>query len=471
MKAFFNALFEYIEAKVTNSFSDQGKYGSIYPTVTPLERFIIVVRSSLKRRVPSFITFLLVILVIFRIAIIYSNLRLQYSLANDIHDLYYQNASLKLLLSTISIILLSTLLIFVTLINRKNIKITQVAAYIVLSVIAFASLTSNIKVFIERNLLTQAIFRAEQLKYNNQFLEALEILQSITENSEDPDTYYEVSKEIANINLEISDFKTSIESRAQLIALYPDRMTESDQIELHEAIYTLGEVVGIQEAEVFLQEVENKYPVWDLNPFWLGAKGTSALWLGISPKNYAYILAGDVYSLGVETLEEEATLRELIIDFPDDPLADWGRLILGEHFYIVHNEPESKVRDWALYKAGIESYLAKDFESSINYFRQFLKEFPRHRWADDAGYRISRSYELTGEYQKTLDELFLAQDYPDGNMDYVIEPYIIAIIDAYFDSSEIESYVSRLTLSNQQRNIPLLKFCLGEQLIEGCAAF
>ena len=182
------------------------------------------------------------------------------------------------------------------------------------------------------------------------------------------------------------------------------------------------------------------------------------------------MIHGDVYSIGVNSLDERANLQGLIARYPDDPLVDWGRLIIGEHKEIADNEPNSRVRDWAIYKTGLDSYLQLDFPSCVNYFTQFLDEFSTHRWADDAAYRTARCYELQEQYELAVDYALLATELPDGKFNLAnnfTEMYAIALLDNYFDANRLESYISRIeSESNRIHFLPMLEYSLAEQLFK-----
>ena len=196
---------------------------------------------------------------------------------------------------------------------RDRFIIVIITGFSILTILPFTQ--KRIYSFLE----SEAFYRVELLRNSRNYEGAIAILNPLIQFSDNPETQYIAAQKIAGIEADREQFKESIVRQLGLIELSPHDITEDQLIELHEAIYALGNQLGFAEAEKYLQELDQEYPNFDLNPFWLGATPTSPIWLGITPKNYLMITNGDIYQIGVESAEEFVTLKTLVENNPNDP--------------------------------------------------------------------------------------------------------------------------------------------------------
>ncbi|HYF76108.1 MAG TPA: hypothetical protein VD973_03160 [Symbiobacteriaceae bacterium] len=78
-----------------------------------------------------------------------------------------------------------------------------------------------------------------------------------------------------------------------------------------------------------------------------------------------------------------------------------------------------------------------DPDREIPGWTAYLRDFARHPGADDAAYRLGRSYEVTGQYSEALKALLLATTLPDGEMGYHARGRIAWILDAHLTEEEL----------------------------------
>lgn len=109
----------------------------------------------------------------------------------------------------------------------------------------------------------------------------------------------------------------------------------------------------------------------------------------------------------------------------------WPRWEHGNRFY----EPEREIPGWLGYLAA----------------------YRHHPAADDAAYRLGRSYEIQGDYLQAVRWLYAATALPDGEMAYHARGRIIWILDALLDEAQLQA----LAAANR---IPDLEPALGYSL-------
>jgi len=451
--------------------SNEGALGRKYPNRLPVVRLLLWTFSS-----PLIIGSTLLILILFRILILYRHLSFLYQLEAGIPDFFSTSVDIKLTILTI----LTTILILLFTyqywhsiprpFSIKNLNI-NLFAYSALIIFSLWSLLPSSQKILTDFIESEAYYRVVLLTSDEKYDQALAILNPLRELTTNLEMKSQAQSQLVEIQSNLEQYRLSIENRVRTINSNIESVSPADIQSLHEDLFAFAEKVGLAESEKFLQELAEKYPRVDLNPIWAGVgKATSPIWLGITPENFQFLVNGDVYSIGVNSLDERANLQGLISRYPSDPLADWGRLIIGEHKEIADNEPNSRVRDWAIYKTGLDSYLQLDFPGCINYFTQFLDEFATHRWADDAAYRIARCYELQEQYELAVDYALLATELPDGKFnlrDNYIEMYAIALIDNYFDANRLENYILQIESDPSRIHfLPLLEYSLAEQLFK-----
>lgn len=78
--------------------------------------------------------------------------------------------------------------------------------------------------------------------------------------------------------------------------------------------------------------------------------------------------------------------------------------------YFVLDRPERESSWWRSY--GDQHY---DPQAEIPGWEGFLRQFARHPGADDAAYRLARSYEVQGDYTRALNWFYRAPPvFPTG---------------------------------------------------------
>ncbi|MFC1997625.1 hypothetical protein ACFLXI_08490, partial [Chloroflexota bacterium] len=250
------------------------------------------------------------------------------------------------------------------------------------------------------------------------------------------------------------DIESVINNSAQLFHEYPDEITNHEIESLWTAIYKLGKEKPLDEAIEYVKTVEEKYP----------SKWLTVYSLGMSGYDYSLFI-GDKIRHFSALPEEEVVIRILLEKFPEDEYASLAQIIVGDFKLISDNSPEHKYYDWALYKTAQNAYDNMLFSDALEYYWKFLENYPTHRWADDALYRMVKSYELSGNHFDSLDTIIKgASSYTgDGDMIEVLMGFRIALIDTYFDSDDIIEYLI-LEKDNLPRNDALfLEICLAEQ--------
>ncbi|MDF2630260.1 MAG: putative rane protein [Symbiobacteriaceae bacterium] len=78
-----------------------------------------------------------------------------------------------------------------------------------------------------------------------------------------------------------------------------------------------------------------------------------------------------------------------------------------------------------------------DPDREIPGWTAYLRDFVRHPGADDAAYRLGRSYEIKGQYSEALKALLLATTLPDGEMAIHARNRIAWILDAHLTEEEL----------------------------------
>lgn len=277
-----------------------------------------------------------------------------------------------------------------------------------------------------------------------------------------------VKEQTEEIEAKRGEYKKAIEIAAGRLVSQPS-LSEPELEEIFGLVYELGGTTRLEEGIRILQEIENEYPELREGPLLLGAPFTDPLWLGLAPWRLRFIYSGDVRQIDHWVSEDEKSrLASLIHMYPNDPLSDWARIVIGDYATIVTKEPDSKVRDWALYKAGLEAYLRQNFKQSISFFQEFLMEYPEHRWADDAAYRIAKNYELLNMYDKALTWALRSgfTRMGDRDMETYSQLYSLALLDVYFSADDIADYLARFRNSLNSDEVFLLTFSHAEALFE-----
>ncbi|NEP59350.1 MAG: tetratricopeptide repeat protein [Symploca sp. SIO2G7] len=77
-----------------------------------------------------------------------------------------------------------------------------------------------------------------------------------------------------------------------------------------------------------------------------------------------------------------------------------------------------------------------------SFWPQFLKKYPQHPSSDDAMYRLARSYEVEGDYEKAILLYDQASQMPDGGLGSVASKRILFIIDLLMSSDSLEKIIN-----------------------------
>ncbi|NEQ68417.1 MAG: tetratricopeptide repeat protein [Symploca sp. SIO2D2] len=77
-----------------------------------------------------------------------------------------------------------------------------------------------------------------------------------------------------------------------------------------------------------------------------------------------------------------------------------------------------------------------------SFWPQFLKKYPQHPGSDDAMYRLARSYEFEGNYEKAILLYDQASQAPDGEFSDVARERILFIIDLLLSSDSLEKIIN-----------------------------
>jgi outer membrane protein assembly factor BamD (BamD/ComL family) len=464
MQKFIEWFLEHIFTKLNNALSDDGKYGKKYPDKTKLER---IGELFLDNMVVA-IACLIVFITGYRLLLIYNNLIFEFRLMDSIDNIYLEYANLKVTFSIV-LIIASNLLLVVKYVQKspKPFFSSRLLVFLLIMTMSIISILPFTQKIITNQIIKKAIVEVELLRISGQYDKALEILNPLIKYSGGD------SKEKWIINKQAATIESAKKNYINAIRIYLDALTNStnftldtrDLEELQENIYLLGDLLGIEDAEFILEELDQDYPNLNAMAEFLNSKPTDPLWLGITPTNYIYLTNDDIYKVEYKSLNEYATLTKLVEKYPNDPLANYGRIILGDYTEIADNEPDNQLRDWAIYKSGCEAFEIGGFSNAAKYFKMFIDEFPRHDWADDAAYKLGRSYELLGDYDMALQYSLMSLSLPDGNMNDIIYGYSTALIDVYFGSDTLQMFIKKNQDTIQPSNMAILDYSLAELLM------
>ncbi len=339
--------------------------------------------------------------------------------------------------------------------KRKRLSFREVLLPLAIVIIGGLTITSHFEKKVENYIKAEAYYLAFRKFENLEFESARDVFTALERGSMGEDVGVDVRRVLAESNLNTGNVKESIIGLTALIAQGGYNETSGEVLLLHTAIYALGKSMPLDDAMRFIDDLKTRYDVKELSP----------IWLGIDPQNNLHFIWDYVASFEAQPADR-MVLRILISKYPSDYYVDLARFAIGEYQYVTDNRPASIFRDWCVYKSAQTAYRKENYDTAIQYYTQFLQEFPNHRWTDDAVLLLAKSYEQNGHPEYALD-LLLSKDYfPDGDRMESIRAYRIALIDYYYDSHELRELILQYqhTRGTSQLYLPTFEYSLAEQL-------
>jgi outer membrane protein assembly factor BamD (BamD/ComL family) len=444
--------------------SDNGPLGARYPNHTPLGRLIMWSFQSLV-----VLSGVILGLVFLRGLVMFRYLSYLYQIDANVPDLFRTAVDTKLtVLSVLTLLCLAVYIYSGWHFRPRPFRFsTTIIARTILALFSLALIAPFSQKALYRFIESEAHYRVVLLMSSEQYEEAAKILNPLANYAVDSEIRFDATLRLTEVASLLKEYERSIEARLQLINQNIDGTSQDDLFKLQSDLFSYSREIGISEAVSYIELLKHRYPKIDTMNHWTGASPLSPIWLGISPWNYQVLYADDMYSIGSVSLDDRAILQSLIEQYPEDDLVDWGRLVLGEHEELASQDSKSRVLDWALYKTGLSAYLETNYAKCTQYYILFIEEFPGHRLADDAAYRAARCFEMAAQYAEALDYALIAQELPDGDYHYLIEPYSLALMDYYFNSEELAAFIKQYESRGSNLHLlPVLKYSFAEQLFK-----
>ncbi|MFO7172093.1 MAG: hypothetical protein DIU70_003860 [Bacillota bacterium] len=130
-------------------------------------------------------------------------------------------------------------------------------------------------------------------------------------------------------------------------------------------------------------------------------------------------------------------IKEMVQQYPDSFLARGIRAyeaVRGAPYFDLDRWSGSPEL-WGRWEYGDRYY---DPDREIPGWLEFLQSYRNHPAADDAAYRLGRSYEIRGQWAEALRWLYTAATLPDGDMAYHARGRIAWLLDARLDEPELQ---------------------------------
>ncbi len=148
-------------------------------------------------------------------------------------------------------------------------------------------------------------------------------------------------------------------------------------------------------------------------------------------------------------------LRDIRSGYPGSYLArgfDAYERVRGRPYFVVDYWDPWRGDEWP-FKYGAEQY---EPSREIPGWIEFLRVFPKHPGADDAAYRLGRSYEIEGDWRKALTWLVKAGMLPDGDLQYDARGRLLFVLDARVPFAELERLAGELAdgSSSESADVP-----------------
>lgn len=420
--------------------------------ITPSQRIVKYLRQNLI----IILAVILVILTVLHFITFYRYTAASYNITPDLSNFLSKNVSFVLNIFVVFIFIVSMMLLFFSwwsenVDGKRNSKFVR--SFILVTMAHFGLFAAEPRVidYIEADSF--------QLAYNyyltGKHQRATELFDTLAKLSQNQEAVANAQQYGAGAAFFLGDFETSVEGYAKFMYENPTLVRDEHIKSLGWAIYRLGKKFPYEEAEAILLDIRKRYQNEELSPFWLV----------INPAQYEHFINDRVRMIGRGDPMELSILRILLATYPKDRYADLAQILLGE-YQLVADNPQSRYRDWAIYKTAQASYFQKNYQKAIKYFNLFIKKYPQHRWADDAAYRLAKSNQFLGDYSEAVNILLGAAYWPDGDMETYNRKFLIALIDSKLNSEEIKKIIEEQIMNHKSGYLPLLEFCLAEQLFK-----